>query len=259
MPNHLYCNFYRLHPFIYLYTKDIMVKKIALLTAWLISSYCVAVNGQQSARLKANIKPFYITSGMDGAIFSSALITQNKEKSTGTIRFSLLNAGAYFHFNFNRFLGAYTGADVKNVGFIQVRDAVSVKHRSYDIGVPVGIKVGNMEMDKAYGFIGGGIEAPVNYREKTFYIRNQKTTFNEWFSERTPALLPYVFAGIKVNSGLSFKAQYYTGNYLNPNFRDKNGNAVYAGYDVHLVMLSAGYMITRKRDRVSLDANNISE
>lgn len=245
-----------------LYAKRYNVKKILILTTWLLSFMHSPVHAQQSSsniKAKADIKPFYITTGIDGAIFSSAIITNNGAKGNGTPRFSLMNAGMYFHFNPSEHFGVFTGADIKNIGVIEVRDAVSNKKRVYTLGVPVGIKIGNMEMTKTYGFIGGGIDLPFNYREKVFYIRNQKTIFNEWFSKRTPSLMPYLFAGIKVRKGLSFKAQYYPGNFLNPNFKDNTGKTPYAGYDVHLVQATVGYMLVRKKDRISLEANNVTE
>jgi hypothetical protein len=43
--------------------------------------------------------------------------------------------------------------------------------------------------------------------------------------------MPYAFAGIAINKGFTFKAQYYPNNFLNPDFTT-NGIKPYAGYDV---------------------------
>ena len=116
--------------------------------------------------------------------------------------------------------------------------------RSYNVGIPLGIKIGNMDDKKAFGFIGGGIDKPINYKQKQYLVRNQKTVnFNEWFSGRTPQLMPYVFIGAAINQGAVFKLQYYPGNFLNPDFKTSKGLEPNYGYDVHVLVLSIGYWI----------------
>ena len=114
--------------------------------------------------------------------------------------------------------------------------------------MPVGIKIGNMVSPKPYGFIGGGIDAPVNYREKTFVIRDQKTKFSEWFSQRTPSIMPYVFIGISTYQGITLKAQYYPGNFMNADFSSK-GVKPYSGMEVHVAMLSIGFPMQISKHR----------
>src|SRR5690606_26603856 len=81
------------------------------------------------------------------------------------------------------------------------------------------------------------------YREKGFVRRGDKSKFNEWFSTRTPAVLPYVFVGARVKPGLSLKLQYYPGNFLNPDFTDDAGVQPYDGYKVNLIMATMGIEI----------------
>jgi len=205
-----------------------------------------------SGKIKKILPPvqkFYVATALDGPIFSSATIQENSgstvKNKTGTIRFSdVINYGFTFNFNIGRHLGIYTGIDVKNIGFIEKdASANTVKRRTYNLGVPVGIKIGNMVTAKPYLLLGGGVDAPFNYREKTFVIRDQKTKFSEWFSSRTPATMPYVFAGASVYRGVTVKAQYYPGNFLNPEFTASNGTKPYAGYEVHLILLSLGFPV----------------
>src|SRR6185312_6277682 len=106
---------------------------------------------------------------------------------------------------------------LKNVGFIEKRADTTIKHRTYNLGIPIGLKFGNMR-DRSYFFLGAGCDAPINYREKEFIKRGDKQKFNEWFSDRTPALMPYVFAGVSMAPGLTLKLQYYLNNYMNPDF-----------------------------------------
>jgi hypothetical protein len=85
---------------------------------------------------------------------------------------------------------------------------------------------------------------PLNYKEKGFASRNNKKEFNEWFSTRTPTFMPYVFLGLSVRQGISFKLQYYLNNFLNADYKStSNGitSAPYAGYDVHLLLFSIGH------------------
>jgi Outer membrane protein beta-barrel domain len=189
-------------------------------------------------------------------IFSGANISEPSGNPKDVLRFTYgFNIGVSFNFNFSRHLGAYTGVDIKNIGFIEHNDGVTIKRRTYNIGAPVGIKIGNMAMRRTYVFFGGGVDAPFNYKEKHFQIRDQKTKFNEWFSDRTPAIMPYVFLGMAFKHGLTVKAQYYPNNYLNPDFT-VNGVKPYAGYDVHLFMLSLGISMyyTKHHDMVKKDA-----
>jgi hypothetical protein len=197
------------------------------------------------------VEKFFVGNALDGAIFSTATI-QNPTTSPsgsvtttntlGTIRFSLvINVGVTFNFNLNRHLGIYTGVDLKNIGFIE-KDAggETVKRRTYNLGAPLGIKIGNMAYKCGYLFLGGGMDVPVNYKEKTFVTRSGKTKLNEWFSSRTPSLMPYIFAGYAFGRGATFKIQYYPGNFLNTGYTSGSARP-YAGMDVHLILVCLGF------------------
>jgi hypothetical protein len=199
------------------------------------------------------VQKFYIGSATDGAIFSTATIQHSKLSAAGTpvvtdkmgtLRFSyFFNYGFTFNYNASRRIGIYSGIDVKNLGFIENVNGVTVKRRTYNVGIPLGLKIGNMTRKGFFIFLGGGVDIPVNYKEKAFVLRNQKTKFNEWFSERTPQVMPYVFAGVKIRKGISFKAQYYLNNFLNPDYVTA-GIMPYAGYEVHPVLFTVG-VVTR--------------
>lgn len=201
------------------------------------------------------IRKFYVGAGTDAGIFSTASIqktgqvlnpgggyTNTTTNSTGIIRFSyIINFGFTFNFNLGRHFGVYTGIDVKNIGFIEHNNSSeTVKRRTYNIGAPIGIKIGNMADKGSYLFLGAGADVPINYKEKEFVVRNQKTKFNEWFSNATPSIMPYAFAGFSLKNSISFKLQYYPNNFLNPNYT-RSGAQPYYGYDVHIMMLSIGF------------------
>lgn len=199
----------------------------------------------KKVKVKLPVRRSYIGSGMDAAIFSMADV----KNGNSVVRFSyILNWGFTFNLNITRYLGIYTGIDVKNLGFIEKDNGVTTKRRTYNIGAPVGIKIGNMALKKPYFFAGAGVDVPINYKEKSFTVRNQKTKFNEWFSERTPQTMPYIFAGVALHRGGTIKLQYYPGNFMNPEFTT-NGTHPYAGYDVQIKMLSLGVAVPIKRYR----------
>ena len=163
--------------------------------------------------------------------------------TTGTLRFSyFLNIGVTFNFNLSRHFGLYTGVDLKNIGYIDKENGLTVKRRTYNLGAPIGVKIGNMLPKKTYAFLGGGADVPLNFKIKSFSDRSEKTKSNEWFSDQTPHVMPYVFAGLAINHGITFKAQYYPGNFLNPDYT-ANSIEPYNGMEVHLRLFSIGYVL----------------
>lgn len=215
-----------------------------------VSFKAIADPKRDSTKTKKVLLPVrrsYIGSGMDGAILSFADAQKGGASISSPPRFTwFFNWGATFNLNITRHLGVYTGVDVKNMGFIENVNGITTKRRTYNVGVPVGIKIGNMALKQPYAFLGGGIDIPVNYKEKAFSVRNQKTKFNEYFSERTPQIMPYAFVGVAVNRGVTLKLQYYPENFLNTEFA-KAGVKPYANYDVHILMLSLGMSVPAKR------------
>lgn len=233
-----------------------MVSRLIKLT--LLAATMVGTIGQVNAQSETEvalvdakpkpIKKFYVSNALDAAIFSTSSLTKGGRGKLSTLRFSyFLNFGFNFNYDFNKHIGVYTGLGIKNIGFIDKIADSTIKRRVYTIGAPIGIKFGNLKK-RNYGFIGGGVDLPFNYREKGFVKRNKKEKFNEWFSDRTPLVMPYVFAGMSIDPGIAFKVQYYPGNFMNTSFAEYPGTSVlpvypYAGYNVNLVMLSIGFDI----------------
>ena len=239
-------------------TRYLFISKLFILffIASLVSARISAAPAKDSIAIKTRpyVRKFFIGTALDAGIFSSAIIQRNSTfrgtpivpatTTYGTLRFSyIINFGLTFNFNFGRHFGVYTGVDLKNIGFIEKPyNNETIKQRTYNVGAPIGIKIGNMADKREYFFFGGGADVPFNYKEKSFVIRNQKTKYNEWFSNATPAIMPYVFAGFAIPHGISFKFQYYPNNYVNPDYSHKN-NGVYVneGTTVHLMLLSIGF------------------
>ena len=224
----------------------------SLLTSSLYAQYPTHHSGYLKKAPK--VKKFYVGASVE-AIFSTATIhhdagtpavntTSTQSINTlGIIRFTGTNIGATFNFNLSPHFGIYTGVDIKNVGYIEQDNGYTLKRRTYNVGVPLGIKIGNMANDKGKLFLGAGVDAPINYNEKYYHDRDNKKRINEWFSDRTPSLMPYVFLGATFDHGVSIKLQYYPNNFLNKNYTDNLDNTPYAGTDVNLVLLSIGFNI----------------
>lgn len=197
-------------------------------------------------------RKWYWGNSLDAAIFSTATFSKPAKSDVLTpLRFSfVINFGFNFHYDFNRHAGIFTGLGIKNIGFIEKyrsQDS-TVKRRVYTLGIPLGLKIGNLPRRKFF-FIGGGADLAFNYKEKGFVRRGNKEKYNEWFSDRTPLIMPNVFVGASFSPGITLKAQYYPSNFLNTDYTETIGATVtkpYAGYDVHLILLSVGFDIHYK-------------
>ena len=207
-------------------------------------------SSKDTMTIKVPVMPlhkFYVASAADMGIFSTAFIKSNDgvntEKYMGTLRFTyFFNFGFSFNYDFNKHVGVYAGIDIKNVGYIDHFDGITVKRRTYNIGVPLAIKLGNIK-DKSYFFAGGGLDVPINFKEKAFTSRGHKLEkYNEWFSDATPHIMPYVFLGYSMAPGVTYKLQYYPNNYLNEDYV-KDGGQPFSGTTVNLLMFSIGFNV----------------
>lgn len=200
-----------------------------------------------SSNTKAHKKGYWSTS-MEGLIFSSSFTDRpGKNIPFTTVRFTaFFNLGPSYHFDFNKSTGIYTGLTLKNIGYIDKFKNLdsTVKRRLYTLNVPLAFKIGNMNKGN-YLFVGAEASLAVNYKEKGFVNRNNKDKFNEWFSERTPLILPNLFIGMHGKYGF-YKLSYYPTNFLNPNFVDKNGLKPYANHQVNIFSLTIGVEIPYK-------------
>lgn len=201
-------------------------------------------------------KKFYFSNDFDGALLTTAFQEQTPggPGSVGTPRFTyFFHFGFNMNYDFNNLVGLFTGVSIKNIGFIEKSSVVTdstIKRRVYTAGIPLGLKLGDLKK-KNYVFLGGGVDFPVNYREKGFVKRNDKEKFNEWFSDRVPHYMPYGFVGFSFKPGIFIKVQYYPENFMNATFTEtvevSPGVNVtrqpYANYDVKLLMFSIGFDI----------------
>ena len=191
-------------------------------------------------------KNIYTTTGGEW-IFSEASATLVGSEANSILRFSpVFNFQSQVHRDFNDHMGLMTGIALRNVGFI-VDDPNNAntryKVRSYNIGIPIGLKFG--KMDGRYFFGGYELEIPINYKQKTFVDEKKTDKFDVWFSSRQPSIYNTVFVGIGLPEGMQIKFKYYLDNWFNQSYKDSNGNAIYAITKVNVFYVSLTFQILK--------------
>ena len=166
---------------------------------------------------------------------------------------TFFHIGEQFHVNLGKSFGLYTGVGVRNIGMInRLNDTIKIKQRVYALGIPVGIKIGDMQK-RLYAALGAELELFFNYKQKTFLGsgRGDKVEkFNEWFSDRTPLLNPSLFLEFKFKKGTYLKLRYYPLNFLVADKQNFTVNNIKTGFrpeTSQLFALSFGRVIGKKR------------
>lgn len=121
----------------------------------------------------------YWSSGAE-TIFSFASIDDDGSSSGNVMRFApVINLQGMYNIDLCKNFGLFTGLGVRNVGYIydnykvynnpdDIEDITYVKKkfRTYNLAVPLGVKLG--KLDKFFIYGGYEIEYAFNYKEKTF-------------------------------------------------------------------------------------------
>lgn len=180
-------------------------------------------------------------------IFSVPVLDVNGSDKGGVVRFSpFFNAQWMLNYDLGNHFGLFTGFSIRNQGFIyQVPDtSLRFKFRTYNVGIPVGIKIGRM--NKTLFFAGYEVELPFNYKEKRFENERKEDKFNVWFSDRNTLLFQSVFLGIQGPKSTTLTMRYYLTNFHNTDFTEsKNGVTTkpYAGLNANILTFSLGYAL----------------
>ena len=191
---------------------------------------------------------FYTTSGGE-MIFSFATIDNNGSSGNNIMRWSpVFNFQFFGNYDFSKHAGLIFGAAVRNVGYIDNNpdinnSAYKKKYRTYNVGIPIGFKIGNLDRFFLYG--GYEIEFPFNYKEKTFIDGSkQDNKITVWFSKRTPTYYNTAFVGIQFPYGLNLKVKYYFTNFFNQDFVqvvDGIDTKPYAGMKANIIYFSLSF------------------
>ena len=191
----------------------------------------------------------YITSGAE-MIFSFASIKDSRTAATpnSLMRWApVLNLQSMYNHDLSTKAGLFTGIAVRNVGYIYDNYMVTgqstgsdyyvkKKFRSYNLGVPVGIKIGNL--DKVFFYAGYEVELPFLYKEKTFDNGDKIDKITGWFSPRQEMFQHGFLAGIQFPHGLNLKFKYYLSEFHNQSYTDSQGNKPYNGLESHVFYFS---------------------
>lgn len=171
---------------------------------------------------RAQDKKVYTTTSGE-LIFSFASVDYNGSEEGSIMRFSpFFNLQNWVNFDKTEKFGFFTGLDLRNVGFIyDVDETTRKKYRTYSIGIPVGVKLGNLS-DK-FLFFGYELEIPINYKEKTFIDEDKEDKDNIWFTSRVPAINHSLMAGVQLPHGATLKFKYYLTNFFNEDYKASDG------------------------------------
>jgi hypothetical protein len=214
------------------------MKRITFLCCLFICSFTI---------LQAQTKKY--TSASTEMIFSFATIKQNGSNISSNLRWSpVFNLQTFRNYDFTQHVGFFHGFGIRNVGFIyEIPGTDSLKkYRTYNLGIPLGLKLGNL--NGFFVYAGYEFEIPINYKEKTFVGERKTDRFNVWFSDRTEWWTQSAFVGLNFPGGLNLKFKYYLNNFFNKDFTETvNGTRVqpFKDFDAHVFYISLDWHVFR--------------
>jgi hypothetical protein len=198
----------------------------------------------------------YTTSGGE-IIFSFANIEQDGNETGSILRFApVLNLQTFVNFDVTDKAGFFLGLGIRNVGFIYDQDQdIRKKFRTYNLGIPVGIKIGNLE--KTFLYTGYELEIPFHYKEKTF-INEKKDKFTVWFSDRVPTVNSSLLVGVQFPYGFNLKFKYYFTEFFDKDFEEvdtQTGERTkpYENLNVHVMYISLAFNLFRNAEIYEFD------
>ena len=162
-------------------------------------------------------KPYLASTGE--TMFSWGNVDAGDVDVENVVRFSpVFNFGQQVHIDFSNSFGLYSGLSVRNVGLITHLEMsgydVKIKERSYSLGLPLALKIGNFEKNTNLA-IGGEIEMMFAWKRKIFVGDDVKTKDYDWFSDEVNIFNPSLFAEIKFYRGVYIRYKYYLDDFLN--------------------------------------------
>lgn len=161
-------------------------------------------------------------------IFSLGQVETDSTDITPILRWSpFFSLEEQFHFDFSKLFGIYTGLGIRNVGLISHINAtfvtdtfgntstseVTVKERSYSLGLPLAIKLGNLE-DGTYFSIGAEAEIMFAWKRKIM-DGNNKVKTDAWFDDHVNIFNPSIFTEVHFGKATYVRFKYYLLDFLN--------------------------------------------
>jgi hypothetical protein len=218
-------------------------------TLLILLSICSINLFAQDAATSGSTKTAYFASASEiifswGDVTAAAVPGQTQIDPKAILRFSpVFNIEEQFHYDFAKSVGLYTGLSLRNVGFInELNDTVKMKQRVYTLGVPLALKLGQVNGGN-YLTVGAEAEFAIAYKQKVF-VNDEKNKTVEWFSDRTNIFLPSAFVELKSQSGVYLKFKYYLTDFLTENNQKTNVSGVdFVPTKSTLMYLSIGMVI----------------
>ena len=198
-------------------------------------------------------KKSYVTSGLE-MIFSLANIEDNGVSESSTLRWApVFNFQSMLNRDISSRAGLFTGIAVRNVGYIYdsyydpaSENTYKKKFRSYNLAVPFGIKIGNLDRMFIYG--GYEVELPFLYKEKTFEGGDKLSKITGWFSSREELFQHGFMVGIQFPYGTNLKFKYYLSEFHNRDYTDSGGFKPYEGLKSNIFYFSLSYYLFKNFD-----------
>jgi hypothetical protein len=195
----------------------------------------------------------YTTTGWE-IIFSLADIEDNGVSASSTLRFEpFINIETFYNIDFSKNVGLFSGLAIRNVGYIYDNytdpDDGAVykkKFRSYNIGVPLGLKIGNL--DRMYLYGGYEVELAWLYKERTYEDGDKIDKITGWFSDRQNLFQHGPMVGIQFPYGTNIKFKYYLSEFHNQDYVNSIGNKPYGGLKSNIFYFSLNIIMFRNLD-----------
>jgi len=155
--------------------------------------------------------------------FSGAkIISETGEEGGNQMRFQpWFNLQFYNNVDKDGF-GFFHGFTIRNIGFTYEKDNEKWKARTYNLGIPLGIKFG--DMDGMFVYAGYEFEVPIHYRERYFRDENKTVVNSIWFSNRVSPYTHAAFIGFDFKYGFNLKFKYYFTEMFNKDFDNSGTN-----------------------------------
>lgn len=226
--------------------KQMQMKKFLshfCLLSFLVGS--LSGNAQSGEEFYRTHRSYYSQEGE--MIFSFANIESSTMSVENILRWSpVFNYTGHVNYDFSKNFGVNLGLGFRNVGFIakfpDEPNGLKKKYRTYNLGLPIGIKIGDLHQKHPFFLFGGyELEMPFQYKEKTFENGDKTDKITGWFSNRTDRFTQSLFAGVQFPQGFSLKFKYYLNNFFNEDFtvtKDNISTKPYAGFEARVFYFS---------------------
>ena len=209
----LVIKYQQLNTFIHFIKRRLNMKKVLLVTVLFLA---IGLQAQESQPVKTGYWSF-----ASEMIFSFAQIDNAGNEEGNVMRWSpVINLQSMYNYDMSKSFGLFSGVALRNVGFIYEDpydpNNTKFKYRTYNLGVPVGFKIGKMGDVLFFG--GYEIELPITYKEKRFVNEDKVDKDLIWFSDKVEPFQQSVLAGVQLPYGATIKFKYYFTNFHNRDY-----------------------------------------